>query len=147
MDNQRLILSLKILLANTIVGTYKAQSYHWNCTGNQFFEAHAFFKGVYDELFIATDIIAEMIRMIDSATPVSLKEILELATVKEDIQVPSNIQAMMMQYRILNTDIIESIHHLITFAESNQLQDVMDLGIERLRVHKKLEWMLNAFGG
>lgn len=144
-NTKQLSIALKIVLANTFVMLYKAESYHWNCQGRRFSIAHDFFKEQYDELFDAVDEIAEQIRILGEFPPVSMRALTEFATIKEDIDLPKNIDGMFSNYMISNVLMIESIQKLISLAELENDHGTMDLGISRTRTHEKTQWMLKSF--
>lgn len=144
MNTKQLSISLKIVLANSFVLLYKAESYHWNCQGKRFNLAHNFFKEQYDELFVAVDEIAEMIRILGEYPQISMKALLEFATIQEDTELPNSINNMFGKYLSDTNLLLESIKKLIDIAEAEKEHCVMDLAISRGRVHKKTQWMLKS---
>ena len=53
---------LNILLANYQVFYINTRGFHWNITGQEFFELHAKFEEIYNDALIKVDEIAERIR-------------------------------------------------------------------------------------
>ena len=142
--NESLTIVLKILLANSFVLLYKAQSYHWNCRGKRFSMAHKFFEEVYDELFEAIDIIAEQVKICGDLTPISLSKILSYSTIKEDDELPKSIDDMFSTYLTDNKSLIDNLNKIIDMSEESKKQGVLDMVVQRLRVHQKLDWMLSS---
>jgi starvation-inducible DNA-binding protein len=75
---------LKPVLADEYVMYTKLRNYHWNVTGNMFFELHELFEKLYNELADDIDEIAERIRTLGIYAPGSMSEFLELASIKEE---------------------------------------------------------------
>ena len=70
-------------LANLAIWNAKLHNIHWNVVGMQFVPVHEFTEAEYDKAFERFDEVAEHFKMY-GYTPVStLKEYLELATIKE----------------------------------------------------------------
>lgn len=147
MSNDKLIVTLKILLANTQRAIYKAQIYHWNCEGKRFNQAHAFFLEVYTDLFASMDLTAEMIRIQGEYTPFSQSELGIFATISEDDRLLTKDNEMYSSYLETNQRMIDSLDKIISVIredQSSQFEDVFDFAVTRLGVHKKLDWMLNS---
>lgn len=140
----KLNFTLKIILANTTVLMYKAQSYHWNCTGSNFSDCHSFFKGIYDDLFESIDIIAEQIRINDQTPPMSLKDLLYFSTISEDDLIPSTIDKMYVSFRVDNETHIDSLNKLAEIADSEKKYALLDIATKFLAAHEKLNWMLKS---
>jgi starvation-inducible DNA-binding protein len=148
--NDKLSIAIKIVMANTQVAMYQAQSYHWNCTGCHFVGCHKFFKDIYDELFEAIDEIAEQIRILGDQTPYSIPNLLIYSTLKNDSEIPQSYEEMITQYKESNQGIIDSIHKVIKLikeidsSDTECYEDVLDLIVQRLKIHKKTHWMLSS---
>jgi starvation-inducible DNA-binding protein len=147
MTNDKLIVTLKILLANTQLAIYKSQVYHWNCEGKRFNQVHNFFQGIYEELFVSMDSLAEHIRIQGEYTPISISDLSIFSTVSEDkIKLTSDIE-MYKSYSETNQRIIDSIQKIISVIKedpSGEYEDVLDFAISRLGIHKKTDWMLKS---
>ena len=66
MSNQPVIKGLYTVLADTYALTIKTHNYHWNVEGPGFASLHQLFENQYNELFEATDVLAERMRALDS---------------------------------------------------------------------------------
>lgn len=72
-----------VYLANLAVWTAKLHNIHWNVRGMQFVQVHEFTESEYDKSFERMDEVAEHFKKY-GYTPIStLKEYLEIATIKE----------------------------------------------------------------
>lgn len=134
---------LSILLANTYILYTKTQKFHWNVVDERFYMLHKLFEEQYEELAEATDTIAERIRMLERKTPATLKEFLELATIKETDSYPNGQQMV----RILLNDhetIIREIRSKIEVFNEMGDEGSGDLLIQRIRAHEKTAWFLRS---
>lgn len=74
---------LNELLSNYQIHTHKLKAFHWNIKGKYFFELHAKFEELYNDAIPKVDEIAERI-LILGHTPVStLKQYMDVSTIKE----------------------------------------------------------------
>jgi len=71
-------------LANLSVWTIKLHNLHWNVKGERFMDAHLFTEKEYDKSFERMDEVAEHCKMFGVIPASTLKEHLELATIKEE---------------------------------------------------------------
>lgn len=74
---------LNILLADIAVARQKGYNLHWNIKGDDFLAFHKMLESYYEELSELFDAVAEKIAMSGSVPASTLKEYLELATIKE----------------------------------------------------------------
>lgn len=70
-------------LANLVVWTAKLHNIHWNVEGLQFVAVHEFTEAEYEKAFERMDGVAEHFKMYGHIPASTLKEYLELATIKE----------------------------------------------------------------
>ncbi|WP_311526113.1 DNA starvation/stationary phase protection protein [uncultured Parvimonas sp.] len=75
--------SLNVYLSNIAVMTTKLHNLHWNVEGRNFYQTHTFTEGLYDTFFEWYDEVAESIKMRGGFPCASLKEYIEIATIKE----------------------------------------------------------------
>lgn len=135
--------ALKVVLGNTFTMYFKAHSYHWNVVGKNFNDYHAFFATIYDELWLATDAIAEQIRACDDMAPRSLEELYSYKTISEDTEIPSN-DVKFIRLLDANNQVIESLNKLFEVATAENKQGLADFAAGRLDVHAKHGWMIRS---
>lgn len=133
--------SLKQLLANKYAFVIKAQLFHWNVAGPNFYEYHTFFGALYNEVWTSIDAVAEGIRTLDVYAPGSFQRFSELATITDQVQIPRAI-AMLEELLHDNQIIIDNL------VEANGLAGD-HLGIQnllqgRVEAHEKHAWMLRS---
>jgi starvation-inducible DNA-binding protein len=74
---------LDVYLANLAVNFVKLHNLHWNVVGKTFKQAHEYLEEMYDEVFEKYDEFAEYQKMGGEFPKASMKEYLEIATIKE----------------------------------------------------------------
>ena len=80
---------MNVTLANAIVSYQKLHHYHWRVSGDQFFELHEKFEGLYNRFSDILDEVAERLLMIGGTPIKTLSEAVSTATVAEDAEIPS----------------------------------------------------------
>ena len=74
---------LSNVLADAMVLYSKTRKFHWNVKGESFMELHKLFEGQYKQLEEAIDEIAERINKLGMPVIGTLKEFLQLSSLKE----------------------------------------------------------------
>ena len=136
---------LNLYLANLNVLYRKLQNYHWNVVGKGFFAIHSKLEEYYNGINAQIDDVAERILSI-GATPLgTLKDYLEITTVKEAenkeisgicalASVRSEFEAMLSQVK----EIKETADEEKDFGTSAMMD-------EYISEYEKNIWMLTAF--
>lgn len=132
----------------TILGTnfglyFKSHSFHWNVTGPNFNDYHAFLDQMYTQIWNNTDLIAEKIRMLGVYAPTSIGRMLELSDIEEEDVIPD---AMEMFRRLLK-DNERFILHLkagIAAADNANESVISNFLQELLDQHQKHNWMIKS---
>jgi starvation-inducible DNA-binding protein len=135
--------SLNSFIADSYVLLAKTQSCHWNATGPNFYGFHKLTEAQYTELFAAIDLLAERSRALQVTAPMSLGDMLHLATLDEAIEVPTIDEAT----RMLAEDHASMAARAREMAdEADEADDAAthDLLVARVLAHEKAAWMLNS---
>ncbi|MFN3312117.1 MAG: Dps family protein [Hyphomonas sp.] len=135
--------ALKTLLGETYALYVKTHGYHWNVTGPRFNSLHAMFMTQYTELWAALDVIAERIRALGHFAPGSSGEMLAVATIKPDNDVP-DAEAMLKNLAAGHEAVSRAAKYGITIAEKNGDPVTVDLFTQRATISEKTAWMLRA---
>jgi starvation-inducible DNA-binding protein len=141
--DQPVVHGLRVLLANTFTLYLKTHKYHWNVTGKDFYTLHLFFENQYQELWAATDEIAERLRALDAYAPGSYSEFAQLTTLQEGATTLSASE-MLQALLVDQLAIIQSAEHLIKQAEAHNDPGTADFVTARLEAHQKQAWMLRS---
>jgi starvation-inducible DNA-binding protein len=78
---------LKIAFASQYAFAIKAQNFHWNVEGIDFYQKHKMFQKIYEETYGAVDDFAENIRKIKAYTPASLYRFSALAAIDDQVEI------------------------------------------------------------
>lgn len=145
MENQ-LVSVLNKQIANWSVLYTKLHNYHWYVKGGQFFTLHVKFEEFYNEAGLHVDELAERLLSIGGKPAATMKEYLEISSIKE---ASGNESADEMVESIINdfSIIIGELKEGMSFAEENNDETTGDI---LLAIHSGLEkhvWMLTAFLG
>lgn len=140
---EQLIEAMKKVLADAFAFRLKAQYYHWNVEGSDFYEYHKFFGDLYEEVDDAIDSIAEHIRTLDAYAPGSFSRYLELTTIKDESTIPV---AADMVSRLLgdNQIILANLKIARDLADSLGKNGIVNFLEDRLDTHEKHSWMLRS---
>lgn len=131
------------VLANTMVLQVKTQVYHWNVVGPLFYSLHHLTEEHYQNLFAAVDVLAERIRSLGYAAPLSVKALTKDSDIKEE---SSNKSASQMVEQLIkdHENLIRDARKAAEAAEEQKDFVTHDLLTARLAFHEQAVWMLRA---
>ena len=135
--------ALSRVLANTYVLYLKTHNYHWNVEGSNFRSLHLMFEEQYQEMWAALDEIAERIRALGEYAPGTYTKFAELATIKENQNIPG-ADDMLSELLADNETIIAVILEAIKVAQDAGDESTVDQLIARQTVHQKAAWMMKS---
>lgn len=143
MSNKPVVDSLKNVLADSYALYLKTQNYHWNVEGPQFSALHAMFQTQYEDLAMAIDTAAELIRGLGEKAPGTFDAYSKITNIT-----PGNENAaandMVKQLAEDNATIQKTLQAALKTAQDADDEVAADFMIERMTVHRKAEWMLNS---
>lgn len=134
------------LLATTFAFYLKAQFFHWNVKGQDFFQFHDFFGELYADAYAAVDQTAEEIRALDGIAYGSLTQYLSLSEIECQTTVPALQSMVSILYRD-NETIISVLKEVHEAAERYNERGLVNFIEGRIDAHKKHGWMLRASMG
>ena len=85
MDSKPVVVALKAVLADNYMLYLKTQNYHWNVEGVRFKYLHLMFEEQYQELAVAIDTIAELIRGLGAKAPATFGAYSENTILKPEL--------------------------------------------------------------
>ncbi|MBN6186122.1 DNA starvation/stationary phase protection protein [Aneurinibacillus sp. BA2021] len=133
-------------IANWTVLYTKLHNYHWYVKGSQFFTLHAKFEEFYNEASLHIDELAERLLALKGAPVATLRESLELASVKEASNkenAQEMVQSLISDFEKINQELKDGME--LADKEGDEVTGDMLLAI-----HSSLEkhiWMLTSFLG
>src|SRR3989338_3175337 len=135
-DRKEIANGLSKLLADTYTLYLKTHNFHWNVTGPMFQTLHLMFELHYNELWTATDLIAERIRSLGFPAPGTYSEFAGLSSIKEE---KGHVEATKMVRLLVNGHeaVIRTSRALFPVVEKAQDQVTMDLLTQRMQIHEK----------
>ena len=143
MSNEPVTDALKKALADTYLLLIKTHNYHWNVEGPNFRGLHLLFEEQYNELFLATDLIAERIRALGEKAPASPSEFAKLSKIKEGDNAADQ-EAMLADLHASNLQVVETLKKLFEVSEKAGDGASNDLSNQRRAAHEKAAWMLQS---
>lgn len=137
---------LSSVLANQHVLYIKTRKFHWNVCGESFMEYHLLFEGMYKEMEVSIDEVAERINKLGSPTIGTLKEFLQLATLKES---PGKIPGSHEMVKELLADHEAAARELRKYIEEcdEKYEDAgtTDFLTKLLQDHETMAWKLRRY--
>lgn len=140
---ETLIDIMRKVLADAYAFQLKANNYHWNVEGPNFPQYHKFLQKLYEEVFDATDDIAEQIRALDAYAPGSFTRFLELTDIKCESTIPSGVE-MMTRLIEDNDKVLDTLNVAFKLADEFDKQGLADYIAGRIDAHNKHGWMLRS---
>lgn len=134
---------LSRLLADTFTLYLTTHNFHWNVTGPQFQTLHLMFETQYNELWTATDEIAERIRSLAEHAPGTYADFTELTSLTQPTGVP-NANEMIRQLVHGHEMVAKTARDVFPAAEEGADEATLDMLVGRLQHHEKTAWMLRS---
>jgi starvation-inducible DNA-binding protein len=134
---------LKIAFASQYAFAIKAQNFHWNVEGSDFYQLHQLFDTIYTEVYGAVDDFAENIRKIKAYTPASLERFSALTAISDEVEVlePS---AMIAELLADAEKMQEIMKVLFKEAEARGENGLSNFLADRQDAFAKHAWFLRA---
>lgn len=140
---EKLVQSMKVLLADTFAFYLKAQGFHWNVENMNFPQYHSFFGSIYDEVYGSIDTMAEHIRQLDSYAPAGLSKLAKLATIKDEDSIPS-AKGMLEELLKDNDTLLKQLATAYELAEKEHNHGLSNFIADRQASHSKHRWQIAA---
>jgi starvation-inducible DNA-binding protein len=142
-DRQSVAAGLNRLLADTYALYQKTHAFHWNVEGKMFQTLHLMFETQYNELWLATDAIAERIRSLGHPVRATYSELSALTSIDETKGVPKDVEMVRLLMRG-HESAARTARGVFSAAEKAADESTVDLLTQRLQIHEKTAWMLRS---
>lgn len=142
-DRAEIVEGLSRLLADTYTLYLKTHNFHWNVTGPMFHTLHLMFMDLYNEQWLAVDLIAERIRALGFPAPGGYRDFATLTSIMENEGVPA-ARDMIRQLVEGQETVVRTARSLLPLVEKVDDQPTVDLLTQRMQVHEKNAWMLRS---
>ena len=141
---EEIIKNMNVFLSDLAIFYRKLQNYHWNITGENFFEIHVKLEEYYDEINDQIDEIAEHILTL-GATPLgTMEDYIANTTIAEakNEKVKSDVvfENLIEDYTIL----LQEAMKIKKMADEKNNYSTSSLIHEYIKDYSKKLWMLNA---
>lgn len=133
----------KIAFASEFSFALKAQNFHWNVEGSDFFEYHALFEKIYDEVYGSIDDFAENLRKLGTYTPASLSRFNMLTQVQDETEIIP-LDVMVKELLMDNEKMIIILKKAYAASEAVGEPGFSNFLADRIDGHRKHGWMLRA---
>lgn len=141
---QLLAQQLNQLLANYQVLYMNTRGYHWNITGQQFFELHLKFEEIYTDLQVKIDELAERILTLGYTPQHSFSSYLLNSDISEHQDVFSGQESVQGLVNGFSKLLVQQRQILKQAGEAEDEGTAALMG-DYIREQEKLLWMLNAY--
>ena len=143
-ESKPLVILLNELLANYQVYYQNLRNFHWNVSGENFFELHAKFEELYTAANTGVDTVAERILTLGSRPYSSYAEYIEHSDISEAKEVR---EAMKMVEIIRNnqTDLLSLERKILELANDIGDEGTVSLMSDFITEKEKVVWMLSAY--
>lgn len=134
---------LNQLLCNYQIYYQNLRNYHWNISGQHFFDLHVKFEELYNEAKLNIDEIAERILTLRMSPISTLAEYLKKAKIKEKSTLDTNqmVLNVLGDHKVL----IKDMRKLLKIAGDAKDEGTIDLIAGFLASLEKKSWMLDAW--
>ena len=134
---------LKIAFASQYAFAIKAQNFHWNVEGIDFYQKHKMFQKIYEEVYAAVDDFAENIRKLKAYTPASLYRFSALSAVDDEVEILEP-QAMVSELLRDSEKMQEIMKVLFQEAEDRGEHGLSNFLADRQDAFAKHAWFLRS---
>lgn len=142
-SSEKLAKELNNLLANYQVFYTNVRGYHWNIKGVNFFELHAKFEEIYDDLVVKVDEIAERILTLGHTPNNAYSQYLSVSTIKEDIGVGTAkecLKGTLEGFKVL----LKQQREILSLAGDADDEGTASQMSDYIKEQEKLIWMFTA---
>ena len=136
---------LNQILADEFTLYVKTRNYHWNVVGIHFHDLHKFFEGLYEELDVIVDEVAERARSLNGFAIATLADFSKITKIKEESGHNLNAEQMVKNLLKDHELLIRELRTCIAKTEED-FNDAAttDFLIGLMQRHEKTAWMLRS---
>lgn len=135
---------LNDLLANYSVFYQNTRGYHWNISGDKFFELHVKFEELYNDLFLKIDEVAERILTLGHTPNHKSTDYLKISEIKESDEGSDGVKAITEILNAFKTLLAKQRHILQLSGEIDDEGTNAQMS-DYIREQEKLVWMYSAY--
>lgn len=135
---------LNVLLANYQLFYINARGFHWNITGEKFFELHLKFEEIYNDALLKVDEIAERILTLGFTPLHTFTAYIHHSGIKETSNISAGkeaVKTVLDGYKVL----ISLEREILALSGKANDEGTNALMSDYIREQEKLVWMYSAF--
>ncbi|MFV0439766.1 MAG: Dps family protein [Lachnospirales bacterium] len=142
--NKELANSVNVYLSNAGVMFIKLHNVHWNVIGKEFKSVHEYLQVIYEEFSLILDDVAEILKMEGVYPRASLKDYLEVATIKEIESKDYSVEEV-LKITVDDLTAMQTLANEIReFADKEGHFELTDLMQAQLTSYKKHIWFIKS---
>ncbi|KAA6208180.1 Dps family protein [Avibacterium paragallinarum] len=141
--SEKLAQELNNLLATYQVFYMNVRGYHWNIKGVNFFELHAKFEEIYDDLVVKVDEIAERILTLGYTPSNAFSEYLTKSLIKEHVSVSEAQECLSGTLSAFKT-LLKQQREILALAADADDEGTASQMSDYIKEQEKLVWMFTA---
>ena len=145
-DITQLAEKLNILLANYMVFYQNTRGFHWNIRGEKFFELHAKFEELYNDLLVKIDEVAERILTLGKQPLHTFEDYIGSSAIRPVKNVSEKKKCVSSILSSLGT-LLGLQRELLRMSAEAEDEGTNALMSDYIREQEKLVWMYGAFLG
>jgi starvation-inducible DNA-binding protein len=143
-QSKKLTKQLNLLLANYQIFYMNTRGFHWNITGEKFFELHLKFEELYTSALLKIDEIAERILTLGETPMHNFSEYLQTSQIKEVKGIAKSSETVKNVLDSFKT-LLEMERGILELAAAANDEGTNALMSDYIREKEKLVWMYSAF--
>ena len=129
---------------DNFVNSYRAHSIHFNITGQNFYSYHKLLQKIYEDSENIQDDLGELIRTMKTLAPETITDILNGADLQDTISYSNDPLDLLRLVRDGQEHMVNSYIKLNDVAETEGQVQIANFAQDRIRVHNKFIWMIDA---
>ena len=137
---------LNALLADYEIYYQNLRGFHWNISGDRFFELHAKFEEWFNDALVKIDEVAERILALDRVPLHTFSDFIENADIEEVRDILPGEECIVLTLEYLR-GIVQKQREIVSLAQEKEDVGTQDLLTPYINQQEKLLWLLRAYLG
>ena len=142
--SNQLVTELNTLLSSYQIQYMNARGFHWNIKGENFFELHAKFEEIYNDLLLKVDEVAERILTLGGEPLHGFSDYLSNSAISEAKNISAGREAI-NNLLVGYSELIAKQRAILALAADAEDEGTASLMSDYIKEQEKLVWMLNAY--
>lgn len=139
-----LITALKAAFSSEYAFYLKAQNFHWNVQGDDFYELHLLFERIYNDVAESIDPFAENIRKLQAFVPATFGSLNALSIVDGEERSPLDCTEMLQELLQDSENMCTLFANVYELADANRKFGLANFLADRQDAHDGYSWLLRS---